>query len=627
MTRASATANGGEEHLKTRLLGAATLLSTSVVTILLLSSDRVPWTDSGPFYEFVTSRRATVQIIVQILSQGFGALNVYALCSLVNLGTRLRLARTPYTLDQLQFWSAISLQRLDLALPLGLIMILMLFNAMIRVPGAIWAGALTPVVTSIHSSSTPQLEVPKYGPASAHIWGHLTWVAPEQSKHMPNGIFSYSPNYDLLGLILTQAASASNIGNATQPIIRKLDNTRYSYVGRSYGVGSSVGLVDESFAQNTTQGYKYNENGYSTHVQCVFNRTSDWTISDAIVDSNPDPSALPNIYMVAGTLANGNAEHYAACGLQSPDNIFALVGSSNQNKNVFAIAAGQSYIALDKIQCTVNFTAAEFHISVNQTERLITVELLANGSDVRDIEPTGNITAITMRMPTSFSQQHACDLYTSLVGNTFLRNIDVVASRDNTEPNSNTTEHVLRGVQDSLTSMLDNTLLAFSSAQLMIPHDVYTVPVVLTSKAVRIGESGYIYAVAAINFAIVSLSLFELIRTRIWKGLSRFDFTDVRSLVIGVAKGGTVIAEEVEKACGQHDAGNRSRSSEDRALGRIRVRLESLGQDSRLVGIRQEQGFELKEGTRKATMWDQGENIGRPDSELEHLRREEDAHD
>ena len=190
MTRPLATKKGGEEHLKTRLLWATALLSTSVATVLLLSSNRAPWTNSGRFYAFVTSERATVQIIVQILSQSFGALDVYALCSLINFGTRLRLAGNLYTLDQLQFWSAISLQRLDWALPLGLMIILMLFNAMIRVPGAIWAGALTPVVTSAHPSSTPLLQVPQYGPASEYIWGHLTWLAPEQSIHDPNGLFS-----------------------------------------------------------------------------------------------------------------------------------------------------------------------------------------------------------------------------------------------------------------------------------------------------------------------------------------------------------------------------------------------------------------------------------------------------
>lgn len=503
---------------------------------------------------------------------------------------------------------------------------LVLFNAVILIPGAVWAGALTPVVTSTHSSS--MLLLPQYGPASKHTWGHLTWLEREPSIHDPYGIFSYSPNFDLVGQILTQAASASNTGNASQPV-RKLDNTRYTYVGRSYGVGSSVGITDQSFTPNTTRGYTYNENGYLTQVQCIVNKTSDWAISEPEVRFR---HTMPNIYMVNGTLANGNSEQYAACGLGSSDNILALVGSRNRKRYVFAIAAGSTYAALDKIQCTVDFTPAKFSVSVNRTERLITTELLENRSEARDIEPTGQLKAITMRMPTSFSQQHACDLYTSLLGNTFMQNIQALANNTDREYitladdttnyglNASDTALNLRGVQDSLTSMLDDSLLAFSSAQLMISNDTYTVPVSFTRSAVRIGQSGYIYAVAAIHFAIVLLSLFELVRTRSWRGLGRFDFTDVRSLVVGAAKGGTVIAEEAEQIRVHHDTGNRSEASEDRALGRIKVQIESFGTDSRLIGVGQEnEGFGPEKGTGDATTWDHDEHAGRSDSESEYL--------
>lgn len=118
---------------------------------------------------------------------------------------------------------------------------------------------------------------------------------------------------------------------------------------------------------------------------------------------------------------------------------------------------------------------------------MITTDLLANGSDVKDIEPTGQLKAITMRMPTSFSQQHACDLYTSTLGNTFTQNFQALANHPisqymevfannitsfgNTSYGSTTkgsevydTERTLQGVGECLASMLDNSLFAFSSA-------------------------------------------------------------------------------------------------------------------------------------------------------------------
>lgn len=452
--------NSGEERLKTKLVWAGPLLVTLLATILMLVSNTAPWTNSGRLYTFVTSQRATVQIVVQILSQSFGALHVYALCSLINFGIRLRLARIPHSIDHLQFWSDVTLQRLDWALPLHLMVILVLFNAAIIIPGAIWAGALTPVITLAHSASVSQLEVPQYSSASSNIWGKLTWLEQEPSVHTSQGIFSYSPNYDFSPLILTQAASASTIGNASQPI-SKLDNTRYSYVGRSHGVGSSVGLVDESFVQNATKGFTYQENGYLTNVQCIVNSSSDWLIYSS---GYQVPNGQPNLYWIKGHLANGNPEQVVACGLGSTGSIFSLVGSVGLNgtANIFSFATGTVYAPFDKIQCAVDFTPAQFSVSVNTTERLISVALVESGPDVRDIDPTGQMKAITMRMPTSFSQQHSCDLYTSLIGNTFKQNSQSLTNGTSSSSSANTitTEQALRGTQDSLTSILDNSLLA-----------------------------------------------------------------------------------------------------------------------------------------------------------------------
>ena len=247
-----------------------------------------------------------------------------------------------------------------------------------------------------------------------------------------------------------------------------MDNTRYSYVGRSYGIGSSVGLVDEAFSHNITQNYTYNEIGYDSWVHCAVNSTSDWTLSSAGYDID---NSLPTIYWAAGTLPNGNPEGYAACGLgKSSRNIFALVGSFTEKGNTFAITTSASYAALDKIQCTVDFIRTEFAVFVNYTERLIAVKPVKHELDVNDIESKGSIIRIAMRMPTSFSQQHACDLYTSLVGDTFTQNIRAVhPSFDPRNSTKNGTDVILtsqvnNGVQDSLTSMLDNSLYSPSLA-------------------------------------------------------------------------------------------------------------------------------------------------------------------
>ena len=438
------------------------------------------------------------------------------------------------------------------------------------------------------------------------------------SKRNASGVFSYSPNYDFIGLILNQAASSNNVTEAH----KKLDNSRYSYMGRSYGVGSSVGLADQhhELSKNTTPGYNYRENGYLTGVSCIVNNTSNWKLYNRSPQTGK--STYPNMYLATGTLANGHGEGYAACGLGSSENITVLGGSSYNNSNGFSIAAGSMYSALDKVQCTVDFVSTTFLISVNRTELLIAVNPLENSTletQPENMEPTGNLINITMRMPTSFSQQHACDLYTSLIGNTFSQNIQ--SANPDFLPNMSTSDpqvaaQVLRGVESSLASMLDNSLLAFSSAQLMYAGDTHSVPTFVSVDAVRIGKTIYIAIAAVINFTIVLLCLFEAIRTKGWEGLSRFDYTNIKSVAVGASKGGAKVAEEASKLQERKENG----TADEVEIGRIKVQLEGEGEDVKLVGT----GGVLGEG--KGTRWLRRRyKAGIGDTELEALTRKDDA--
>jgi hypothetical protein len=404
--------------------------------------------------------------------------------------------------------------------------------------------------------------------------------------------FTYSPNYDLQGLVLNDAASATSIGNLTRAH-RKLDNTGYSYAGRSYGVASSVGLVDQTGNTTAILDYRYNETGYLSDVSCIVNSTSDWALYGPMYAS--DDLTYPNLYLAYGTLPNGNPEVYSACGLGHSKGIFALVGSSRNGLNVFSIAAGKNYAALNQVQCSVIFTPTVFSIAVNTTNGLTAVTPLPGSStkaDVSDIEPTGFITSFAMRMPTSISQQHTCDLYTSLVGSTFVQNIqnvhpDFRAAGGN--DSATLTADVLRGVEDSLVSMLDNSLLAFSSAQLTIANDTFSTPVSLSLRAVRIGEPIYVYIIVGIHVTVTLLCLIEFIRTRMWKGLSKFDYTDIKSAIVGASLGGNTIAERVRKSHMRRQSWWTA-DSRDTVVGDIRVKLKSGGRDIKLVGVGMEDG-------------------------------------
>ncbi len=565
-----------------KYLSVPGLLLTSVVVTLLLWSDRSGWTDTGQFYQLITGNRATSQIFVQILSHCLGALHVHILCTLINFATRLRLAERPAALDLLKFWSALCGVRLDLSLPLRSLAPLTVFIVMVLLPGALWAGALTPVVTSTSFTSHPSpafprcpyLSVPQYSNASDIYWRNITWLHPLQSLRKEKGIFTYSPNYDLQGRILNLAASATSRDNTTQKHA-KLDDTQFSYEGRSFGVGSSVGLVDGLLNNLTTLSYNYTEIGYRAQVGCITNSTLDWALSE--VKTSQD-GTYPNMYMASGTHANGAYDDYAACGFGSSGRIVALAGQAYKGQNLFGIAAGQDYGALNGTQCNVTYTPTNFSVSVNLTQKMITVTPLPLQTRVPDINPGGALIAIAMRMLTSFSQQNACNLYTSVIGNTFQSNINNVhASRNATPSASSRTANramTLQGIEDSLTSMLDNVLLAYSSAQLMIANDTSQVPTTALIMSIRVGEPIYIYAIAAINFLLVLVFLAEAARTRGWKGLKKFDYMDVKSVVVGTSMGGTLIANAAARRACASDQAPWDGSAADSVAGNVAVRFD-----------------------------------------------------
>ena len=275
----------------TKFLPVPGLILTTVVTSLVLWSDRSNWSNAGWFYQLVTENRATVQIFVQIVSQLLGAIHVYTVCTLINLATRLRLVGKSTELDLLKFWNAVCGLRIDWSLPYRLLVPVGVFSIMGLLPSAIWAGALTPVITSTFLTSsgspfyspTPGLDVPQYSIASSEYRQNWTWVSPQPVVCNDKGIFTYSPNYYLQGLVLNAASTATNrtsSQNTTSNNLvkgqRKFDNSGYSYIGRSFGVGSSVGLVDYSVNRLDTLAYNYTEIGYRTQdlPKCV---PSEWT--------------------------------------------------------------------------------------------------------------------------------------------------------------------------------------------------------------------------------------------------------------------------------------------------------------------------------------------------------------
>lgn len=133
------------------------------------------------------------------------------------------------------------------------------------------------------------------------------------------------------------------------------------------------------------------------------------------------------------------------------------------------------------------------------------------------------------------------NLYVSLVGSSLNTSIAdyVTASSDADLPGQNMTtilrRTTLRGLANAFTAMIDDMLVAYASAQLMIARETAPTPVVVTSSAMPLGEDAYAYATFAVNLAVLLLVIIEGIRTKDWKKLVVIDYYDPAVLVASSA--------------------------------------------------------------------------------------------
>lgn len=107
----------------------------------------------------------------------------------------------------------------------------------------------------------------------------------------------------MLGSLLASAASATPVdgGIWQHP---KLDNTRYTYNDRSYGVRASVGLADGPITEDTLAlSYMYQEDGLRADVACIYNTSTKFVIAD---------ESETHIYPIVGNLPDsGDSEEYS----------------------------------------------------------------------------------------------------------------------------------------------------------------------------------------------------------------------------------------------------------------------------------------------------------------------------
>jgi hypothetical protein len=508
--------------------------TTTLSTVLLLSQLN-EWRVTGELFTLANRFPGSAALVVQLLAAFFGLLHLAVICKLMNYALRLRLANVSVSLDVLRTWVDMSIMRVDWDLPLRFFFPSVLVVLLSLVPAALWAGSMTPSVSRTVGGG--MLLIPSYEDVSMIKEYPMMIGSSGPSMRSQKGFFTYSVGQQQSSQLLASAAQASSFGMDSH-VHRKLDNTRFSYRGRSYGVGAAVGLKDQAITSNSQiAGYIYEEAGYVANVTCAYNATSNFTLSGPVNEW---------IYAASGNLPDSEEgpEYSNYIGHDGKAIVAMGVAYSDRSpRRYLSIAAGEAYSFLNTTQCEFDFTPTLFNVTVDVGNLSITVKPIRT---IPDFNPQRNITRTVVRQYERMSNDMT-NLYVSLLGEAF--NSSIAAYKMSRASATNQTidaipqeEATLAGLTNSMVAMADDMLVAYASAQLMVGRMFTQQPAKVYVYALQFGQPSYIYAIFSLNLVIIIAVVCEAFRTTGWSNLGRFNYLDPRDLIIAASRGGGDIA-------------------------------------------------------------------------------------
>ncbi|KAM0330165.1 hypothetical protein ACHAQA_004338 [Verticillium albo-atrum] len=517
---------------------SALLITTTLSSVLIVAHVQ-SWLINDTWYQFwflsIRINRAALQSGIQILAVLLGLIHASAIAYLVQYGTSLAFfSGTSFTTHSLRALINTSTQRVNWKGPPQYLVPVLAMSGLSLISSAIWVGAITPVESSTVVRET--VLVPSYDNVTfiKEYPSEINRSGP--SDMIKEGHFTYSVGTKLLGNLIVIGSSATTPDGSVRKH-PKIDNTQYIYEGRSYGVGSTVGLKDSAVSNiSFATEYRYTERGYTAEVECIYNQ------STALIIGNENPS---RIFPVRGFLPDSTgARQFSEYVGHSPDAIVAasVTYSEDSVRRYIAIAAGESYRALNATQCTVDFTPRLFNVSVALAGRNITVTPM---EEIEDFNPDRNVTRTLMRQFELISNDLTA-FYESVLGNAFLSSIRAWNISNNANGAATEDFATLRGLENSITAMTDSMLAAYGAAQVMVGNFSEEQAVDVTVETLVIGQRAYIIAVAILNVLILAAVVVEAIRTKGWRGLLAQDFTDSEWLLLSGYRGGLMGQETAE---------------------------------------------------------------------------------
>lgn len=522
------------------------LIITTVLSVLLLIASLSGWTVPDKIYWFNMSYRASIQLMLQILSNALALAHSSALCMLINYATRISWDRNgPVRLDVLRFWRNICAQRMEFGTPVSHMVLLVGFIGLTSVQSALWAGALTPVAKTVVRKTN--VTIPSYHNASL-----ITEYASEVGANAPpdvrnaKGYFTYKVGVGLTGELLRSAASATRTGDELR-MHQKNDNTQFKYLNRSYGIGSSTGLLDDTTDPSDPLNLmlSYQEIGYDASVSCAYNASTGFVLEalgsgdiDAFAAKGELPNSVP-----------GDPEYSTYVGWGARSVVAIGVGRDpNSTRYTLGIAAGEAYAHLNATQCDISFAPALFNVTVDFRSRNIFVTRAGTNNNNNSgagapVWDTGSLRYVLTRQFELLANVQT-NLYVSLVGSSLNSSIaDYVTASGGVSLEEATPP----GLANAIAAMTDDMLVAYAQAQLMIGGFVESRPAHVVRQTMRIGEDLYVYTVFFFNVVVILTVLAEYLRTKGWRGLVLFDYMDVAWLAVGGFRGGMIASNDVDR--------------------------------------------------------------------------------
>ncbi|KAK5757740.1 hypothetical protein LTS12_012199 [Elasticomyces elasticus] len=481
--------------LLTRLLPLLASFPPCLFSLLLLAQTHRHY--GHALTSLVSSNRTAVQISVFVLSYGLGLLQLYSLSAIFTYATRLLALQRPVRLEKLRYWSAIANDRFDVALPAGHLFSCIILGQAAFLPGVLWTGALTPLLELHTLPAKSTIKIPTFSQNSRDFW-----KTTDLQNCQTTGLVTTCPVPDLQGALLTTLGSASTAGSSMMRRHAKIDAPHWSYVGRSYGVGSSVGLTwvlsqDDGVPVAWEDGLTPIQ--YKDDVLGVEYEEYGWFADVRWLSVYAAQGWLPNSFNEG--LEQAVRENYTVVS-RSKGTVLAWSARTTGTRSFLSMATNSEDSGFHRTQCAIALLPTVFTISANMSSREITVTP-ATRPDVSDARlPDIDITANSVRALDLLSRvSNPSSLNDALTRNLWNAVSDVghvmITSRDK-----------LSSVEDALAAVLDDNT---------IETDVTVV-----GMMVRVGVARFVYSVAGFSVVVVVVQVAGVLWTGFWAELGGF---------------------------------------------------------------------------------------------------------